>query len=397
MKGEQMPLSKVLGLSSFLTAPPQSFGAMTLIPVLRKDPSSDLRIKTLLGAQQEEAPKEEGGKSARYAYVPHGLIIDWTEDGSPVVAFGTQIFLEGESSARKAPEMRAVNLVHAHVGGRAQNNPRFAPMELTMEGFVSFLFGANRETWREYAEEILQGEVIPRWEWSTRGRPHPALEDAFRAFEIHEEQTGILLFIEEEFASAFITPHPEDYRVLHHTLLEDVYGGALVRFGRRLSTSDAFSIEAPGETIRSLEQMRISLKSAKARWSVLRNQAPHKSFERQVFLGASEKVGPFTRRSFMSALSMQTEGVLGEVIQRDSGRVEYVKTYRLSKGEAQRTYFVESLARNNWNLKATASSLGISEAQLASRLQRAGFSYLLKDKVLNSLRKEALGGKRRRR
>ena len=71
----------------------------------------------------------------------------------------------------------------------------------------------------------------------TRARPSSGLADALRVFEIHPGQCGVLLYVADALAAAFVVPHPADYRALHPTLLHDLYGElihhyATVRHGR---------------------------------------------------------------------------------------------------------------------------------------------------------------------
>jgi hypothetical protein len=55
-------------------------------------------------------------------------------------------------------------------------------------------------------------------------RPEEGRLIELRVFEIHEGQCGVLVFVADHLASAFVVPHPEDYRLLHRTLIEDFYG-----------------------------------------------------------------------------------------------------------------------------------------------------------------------------
>ena len=66
-------------------------------------------------------------------------------------------------------------------------------------------------------------------------RPTPAprcsgLEDALRVFEIHPGQCGVLVYAADALAAAFVVPHPDDYRALHPTLIQDLYGELIYHY-----------------------------------------------------------------------------------------------------------------------------------------------------------------------
>jgi hypothetical protein len=56
-------------------------------------------------------------------------------------------------------------------------------------------------------------------------------------FEICDRQVGVLLFVAESLASAFVVPTPEDYRQLHTSLLEDFYGELLYQYSLLYDTT----------------------------------------------------------------------------------------------------------------------------------------------------------------
>ncbi|NEE16224.1 hypothetical protein G3M58_58355, partial [Streptomyces sp. SID7499] len=45
-----------------------------------------------------------------------------------------------------------------------------------------------------------------------------------RIFEIHPDQCGVMVYVSDALAAAFVVPHPDDYRLLHASLVEDLYG-----------------------------------------------------------------------------------------------------------------------------------------------------------------------------
>lgn len=55
--------------------------------------------------------------------------------------------------------------------------------------------------------------------WSVHG-----LDDALRVFEIHPGQCGVMVYAADALAAAFVLPHTDDYRLLHASLVQDLYG-----------------------------------------------------------------------------------------------------------------------------------------------------------------------------
>src|SRR5690606_24389963 len=95
--------------------------------------------------------------------------------------------------------------------------------------------------------------------------------------------------------------------------------------------------------------------------------------------------GPFRLRRFVSALRPGEDNHIGEAIVRDSGELEYCKTYRLSAAQVRRAYLLERLALCDWDLGRAAESLATTREGLYLRLRNAGFGYLLKEHVLKGI------------
>ena len=71
-------------------APSQVLGGVRLVPVLRRDVRADLRLgKRSYGddamiVSLDGEPRAPGIKYV--SFVPHGLVVSWSDDGSPVAA-----------------------------------------------------------------------------------------------------------------------------------------------------------------------------------------------------------------------------------------------------------------------------------------------------------------------
>ena len=51
---------------------------------------------------------------------------------------------------------------------------------------------------------------------------------------------------------------------------------------------------------------------------------------------------------------------MGEAIVRDNGRLEYLKTYRLSAAQTRRAYLLQLLAEADWHLDTAAEGLRVT-------------------------------------
>lgn len=91
--------------------------------------------------------------------------------------------------------------------------------------------------------------------------------------------------------------------------------------------------------------------------------------------------GSFLLQRFITKLQLGEENHIGEVIVRDNGEIEYLKTYRLSAAQTRRAYLLSQLANYNWNLSVTATALGNSYEDFIYRLEQAGFGYLINNQV----------------
>lgn len=71
---------------------------------------------------------------------------------------------------------------------------------------------------------------------------------------------------------------------------------------------------------------------------------------------------------------------------RDDGTLEYLKTYRLSAAQTRRAYLLQMLAKQNWNLDATAGAMKVGLDALIQRLANAGFAYILRPEIVRASR-----------
>lgn len=382
-------LLRSLSLRGLSATHAQVFAGVRLVPLLRDAPRDDLRIA---GRRHEDAWSivDLGDGSAYCSYVPHALVIGWTEDGSPVASYG---------AALAGPEVRnplskwgcGVQLLHRMARREARgedpaerNRLRLLPLHLAMEGFLALHFNAPEIAWSEYSRRAISRGLDPRTEMSLSGRAIPSLEDALRVFEIHEGQCGVLLFVGELLASVFVVSHPDDYRALHRTLIEDFYEQTLLYAARHNGDSQAFEHTFDAARIGSLDDLRAALGRARAEAGALHVDTAAGLLGRPIAAERVYRAGPFSLQRFMTELDPALDNHIGEAIVREDGTLEYAKTYRLAAGQVRRARLLQQLAAHGWNLDATAAALRTTREQLIRRIDGEGFGYLIAEHVLKA-------------
>ncbi|PHS08937.1 MAG: hypothetical protein COA78_12340 [Blastopirellula sp.] len=379
-----------IDLTGLTLAPAQVWGSVRLVPLIRDNAPGDLRIAPRKYSEDQMIVSLERGlvdKGLKYSsYVPHGLIMNWNTDGRPVATFKTQIAKqEGKCFEFEGCSMRVTQRM---IKREAKNRLRLLPMHVAMEGFLQLHFGGPDIAWSEYSREALALGLSPRIEESLRGQWVPGLETALRVFEIHENQVGMLVFVSDELASAFVVSHPDDYRELHRTLLEDFYGETLFYYGLYGSAPEWIE-EIDGEKVNSLSDLSQAVASMRGKFSQLQSQMADKLFGRELDIKNLYNFSRFSIHHFCTNLDPASENHIGEVILRDDGTVEYMKTYRLSAAQTRRAYLLSQLAANQWNITQAAASLNQTYNELILRIKNAGFGYLLKDHVIKDAIKKA--------
>ena len=381
-------LLETISLQGLTLAPSQVWGGVRLAPVLRDQVREDLRL-TRRPYHEDIAAVQLDSKTAYYSYIPHAFVADWSNDGSPAVAYGTQIKAQqqhknsdgvvhdlGFATARVMKKMRK---------REDRNRLRFLPMDFSLEGFLSLHFGGPDVIWEEYSRTALRDGLSPRSETTVPGRCIPGLEDALRVFEIHENQVGSLVFVGDALASAFIVPHPDDYRDLHETLLTDDFGELLFYYGLYAQENHLHPDEIQADRVQSLQDLRNEVERVRADWSTLHTLMSDNLLGCPVHNERVYNMGPFQLQRFMTELNPKAENHIGEAIVRQEGTLEYLKSYRLSAAQCRRAYLLMQLAKHNWSVETCAKSLDCSRHELIYRLERAGFGHLFHQHVLDKV------------
>jgi hypothetical protein len=385
--GQKAKLLTELALRGLEIAPSQVRGAIRIVPLLRPRVRQDLRLLRRTYNENVAVVSLEGEMMApglKYiSYVPHGLVLSWSDDGSPVAAFGGQLESDGK---RLTKGLTSVRVMHRMARRESGNQLRFLPLHLAMEGFLSMFFNGPNIAWSEYSRQAISRGLAPRWEMSYGGRAIAGFEDALRVFEIHEKQVGVLVFVADAFASAFVVPTPEDYCALHTSLLEDFYGELIYQYGLLYNTTFPMDVSVDSSRIDSIAALRGAISQIRTQWAEFHGVMASHLLGRQLSAKRVYTAGSFTLQRFITDLCPTEENHIGEAIVRDNGELEYLKTYRLSAAQTRRVYLLSQLASQNWNLEAAASQLGIAYDELIRRFEGAGFGYLLKEQVRSKAR-----------
>ncbi len=364
-------------LTGLRCAPAQQWGGVRLIPLIREHPQRDLRLTR---RRSDTVVVDVGDGTAYCSFMPHAFVIDWQEDGSPVVAMGARLRARGDN---KPP--RTAPLAHRMAKREDRNTLRFMPLHLAMEGFLALCFGGPDVAWSEYSREALSRGLSPRSERSIPGLWVAGLAEALRVFEIHDDQVGVLVFVADALASAFVVPHPDDYRELHRSLLGDFYGELLYHYGLFTQEVQSYDLELRGVTIHDLADLRAAVEAGRRVWHEHSALLAGGLLERTTRWQDVYRAGPFQLRRFIGELDPDRESHIGEAIQRSDGTLEYLKTYRLSAAQIRRAYLLERLSSHDWHLGRCADALGDTVEGLCRRLKNAGFGYLLKPHIVRGL------------
>ncbi|MEZ4361538.1 MAG: hypothetical protein R3B48_15230 [Kofleriaceae bacterium] len=384
----KQPLLSEVALRGLELAPSQVWGGVRLVPLLRREIRDDLRLTKRSYDEAVTVVSRDGEllePGVKYiSYVPHALVMSWSEDGSPVAALGAQ--LQARDGKTFGGGLGGVRIAHRMVRREDRNRLRFLPLHLAMEGFLAAHFGGPQIAWTEYSQQAISRGLDPRSESSVPGWYLAGLDDALRVFEIHERQVGVLVFISEALASVFVVPHPEDYVALHRSLLEDFYGELLFQYGLH-AVAGAMESGIDASRVSSLAELRREASALRTDWNEVKLAMASGVIGKPVRAERLYRAGPFQLQRFATNMDPAEENHLGEAILRDTGELEYLKTFRLSAAQTRRAYLLNRLAEHHWNLDATAASFKQSKDELIRRLDKAGFGYLIKDHVLQAARR----------
>ncbi|WP_232323562.1 ARPP-2 domain-containing protein [Catenuloplanes japonicus] len=369
-------------LADLIAGPAQVWGAVRLVPLMRDEPVTGLRLHARLHPDEQISVVSTGPRRAYVSYVPHSFVASWGEDGLPAAAFGTQL-VDPEASPRGIP------LTFRRRPARREDRRRlrFLPLHLAVEGFLALEFAGPPIAWEEWTHRAVTQGLSPRAEAAYNGGAIDGLDDALRIFEIHPDQCGMVLYVADALAAAFVVPHPDDYRALHRTLLSDFYGELIYQYALMYPAVADFTARLDDARITDLAGLRREIGRSRAEWT---------SFHTLMAGGLREHratpvytMGRFTLSRSLPSFDPDVENHLGETITDDEGRLAYLKTFRLSAAQTRRGHLLSTLAAYDWRLDETAAALGTDRQGLVMRLDRAGFGHLLRPEIIDACRAAA--------
>ncbi|GGM53139.1 hypothetical protein GCM10011608_42510 [Micromonospora sonchi] len=253
-----------IDLTGLTAGPAQTWGAIRLVPLLRPIPITELRLHARLYDPDEPSIVHTGPRTAYLSYIPHAFVATWTTDTTPVAAFGTQ--LRGSADTRAPAGIRLASR-RRMTRREDRQRLRFLPLHLAMEGYLALQFGGPPIAWQEWTRHAVTRGLSPRVEASYTGAAIAGLDDALRVFEIHPDQCGMVLYVADALAAAFVVPHPDDYRALHPTLLQDFYGELLFHYTHLYPAVPDFTPRLDDTVITSVADLRAQLAQVAADWT----------------------------------------------------------------------------------------------------------------------------------
>ncbi|MER6095347.1 hypothetical protein ABT154_05705 [Streptomyces sp. NPDC001728] len=378
-----------IDLTGLDVRPAQVWGGVRIVPLVRDRPVPGLRLhrEVYEGWGAVELPD----RTAYTSYIPHGFVADWsgTGSGAESAAYGTRL---GDGAGTRAgthsgapwgaPECVPVRRIHRMAKRRqGERRLRFLPLHLALEGYLALHFGGPSVVWDEWSREALRHGLSPRAEAAYAGWAVPGLAEAPRVFELHPGQCGLLLYVADALAAAFVVPHPEDYRLLHPTLVEDLYGELVHQYAYYGGPVPEFTarIRDGAGGIRNLADLRAAAREQERAWAVAHDGLMARDLlETSYAFERAYRAGPFDLYRFLPPFERGgREQHIGEVITDRKGRTAYLKTFRLSEKQIRKGYLLHRLADCDWHLGRTAEALGTSYAEVVLRVRAAGLGALL--------------------
>lgn len=378
-----------IDLTGLDVRPAQVWGGVRIVPLVRAEPVAGLRLRREVYEGSGLGAVDLGDRTTYTSYVPHGFVADWTgagaepggQPGAESAVYGTR--LGGEGAPACVPVRRIHRLAKRRQGERRL---RFLPLHLALEGYLALHFGGPSVVWDDWSRKALGHGLSPRAEAAYAGWSVPGLAEALRIFELHPGQCGLLLYVADALAAAFVVPHPEDYRVLHPTLVEDLYGELVHQYAYYGGPVPEFTARIRDGVggIRTLADLRAAAREQERAWAEAHDGLMARDLlETSYAFERVHRLGDFDLHRFLPPfLRDGREQHIGELITDHKGRAAYLKTFRLSEKQIRKGHLLRTLADHDWHLGRTAEALGTSYAEVVRRIEAAGLGGLLDSHVV---------------
>ncbi|MYW04211.1 hypothetical protein [Streptomyces sp. SID3343] len=381
-------------LTGLTARPAQVWGAVRLVPLVRDEAITDLRLDRRVYGVGDPSIVDVGDGTFYRSFIPHAFVASWETGQGPSAAFGTQL-QERPATPRRAKVWLPKRSLRRMARGVDGTRLRFLPMHLAMEGYLALHFGGPSIAWEEWTDRAVREGLSPRTEEAFCGAWVRGLADALRVFEIHPGQCGVALYVADALASVFVVPHPSDYRALHATVLEDMYGEALFHYANYVDAVPDFVATIAAERVSSIADLRREAAGQHDAWGrfhrlMLSGLTGENAYTHQF----TYRLGPYELSRFLPSFRLDEENHIGERIVHQDGRLAYCKTFLLSAAQVRRGHLLSRLHENDWDLAATATALHTTPSALEHRIRDSGFESLLRHHVVAALEREGRNGRR---
>jgi hypothetical protein len=380
---------KALTLAGLATRPAQAWGSVRLVPLVRERPVADLRLHRRV--YDDPSVVDVGDRTLYTAFIPHAYVATWAGTDGPAASYGTRMLEKDDAGT--APASLPIKVRRRMARRVAKDRLRFLPLHLAVEGYLALHFGGPEIAWEEWSRRALRGGLSPRSERTYLGLHVQGLEDALGVFEVHPGQCGVMVYVADALAGAFVVPYPDDYRALHATLVEDLFGETIYQYGLLNLPAAGMGVRIDDTRVGSLADLRAQAARRREEWASFHDTVMAGGlFDPDGTYRAVQHLHGYELGRFLPAFSPRRENHIGEAITDREGRIAYLKSFRLSDTQVRRGYLLTRLAAHDWNLPEAAKALGTDAAGLGLRLERAGFGHLLRQDVLDHYRAQARRG-----
>lgn len=359
-----------LNFSNFKLMPSQIYGSIRLIPLVKENYDKQLKFNY---EKYDALNIIKVDKNLQYtSYTPHAFHVSYDDDKqinnqkdkSPIVFSDKMIKKSGKSTVR------------------------FFPLHNAMESFLSLYFCGPDIIWEEYSGSAKKDCLSPRYERSISGKYIQGLEQALKIFEIYENQVGILLLVADKLTSVFILPNPQDYKVLHKTLVEDFFGDLIYYYGYLHTDIRQFEQKIDESKVNSLNDLKKELGFMKTQLADFYSLMAESIFNQSIETRDNYTLGKYNMNRFITDINQGSEHHIGEMIKDESGEIQYMKTYLLSDLQIKRAKVLKALSVHYWHLEKTADYFKMSLAKFILDIEKIGFGYIIKKPILEKIRKE---------
>lgn len=340
----------------------QTWGSIRMVAIVRDRVREDLRLAS------QSFPRHRVNSTYRKAdftsYMPQAFVVNWNRDGTGTATAETHLGEHGHLTFGKLWKRTGPSQL------------AFLPNALAIEGFMVRHFKGPDVAWLDYRREVRRGSLGYRAERMAPGWILKGLSEALSVFEFVPGQVGMALFVDEELSGCFLTPHPDDYARLHETLLTDQYADHLIHYGfLRYAKNPELALHLPA--VIDLDSLAVEFARVT---SAERDMERYRLTEiegRALDAQTVYRTGVFSLQRFVTRLG-EADNFAGEAILRQDGTLEYLKLFRLSRGQTRRLRLLSTLAQHGWDFERAAPDLNLQTREdVARSFVEADLGYLL--------------------